>query len=62
MQLREEINTARLNNMFSDEFKIWREVRALVHFVKDSPLYYDSCEKCKKKVKLDVDRWFCENC
>lgn len=49
-QLQDEIETAKANGMIDANFKIWKEIRALVLFVKDTPLYYDSCLTCKRKV------------
>lgn len=46
---------------FDDQTKIFKEVRAQILYIKDSPLYYNACPTCKKKVVIDNETWYCHN-
>ncbi|EGR31278.1 kelch motif family protein, putative, partial [Ichthyophthirius multifiliis] len=53
---------AKLNNQLDENLKIWTEIRAFILRVKDTPLYYNACPKCLKKIREEGDSWYCQSC
>nr|D8UYN9.2 RecName: Full=Replication protein A 70 kDa DNA-binding subunit; Short=RP-A p70; AltName: Full=Replication factor A protein 1; Short=RF-A protein 1 [Tetrahymena thermophila SB210]ADB03555.2 replication protein complex A largest subunit [Tetrahymena thermophila] len=56
--LKEEIK----NLQTDPEMKIWKEIRGQIMYIKDTPLYYNACFSCKKKIARNNEVWTCINC
>ncbi|KAL4509227.1 hypothetical protein ABPG72_018158 [Tetrahymena utriculariae] len=56
--LQEEIKQHSLD----PDMKIWKEIRGQIMYIKDTPLYYNACCDCKKKIQRNNEVWTCTHC